>query len=79
MYMPCPRGRAERGIDVKKKDNWIRQYMDENNISIKELAEILNLSERTVRGYYKGWNEPGRKVALNIMKVFDMDLEEQEI
>lgn len=55
------------------KGNWIREYMDDNGISVRELAEILNLSERTVRGYYKGWQKPGKKIMLNILKVFDME------
>lgn len=56
-----------------EEKNWIKEQMDNRNIPIKELAEILNLSERTVRGYYKGWNKPGKKVKLNLLKILDME------
>lgn len=56
-----------------EEKNWIKEQIDNRNISIKELAEILNLSERTVRGYYKGWTKPGKKVKLNLLKILDME------
>lgn len=56
-----------------EEKNWIKEQMDNRNISIKELAEILNLSERTIRGYYKGWAKPGKKVKLNLLKILDME------
>jgi len=60
------------------KKNWIQKTMDDRGISISELAEILNLSERTVRSYYKGWSKPGKIARMNILKVFDLEEEEAE-
>ena len=59
------------------KRNWIRQIMDERDISIKELSETLDIAENTVRNYYFGWKKPGKKVRLNLIKIFD--LEEDEV
>ena len=63
---------------MKQEDNWIKKYMDDNEVSIAELADILNLSRRTVKGYYKRWQKPGKKIMLNIMKIFDIEPEEME-
>lgn len=51
--------------------------MDERDISIKELSETLDIAENTVRNYYFGWKKPGKKVRLNLIKIFD--LEEDEV
>jgi predicted transcriptional regulator len=51
--------------------------MDKQEISIEELAEIMDLSVHTISGYYHGWSKPGKKVRINLIKIFD--LEEDEV
>ena len=58
--------------------NWIKEIMDDRGVTIEEMAEILDLSERTVKGYYMGWNKPGRIVKLNLMKIFDLEEDDLE-
>ena len=46
-------------------DNWLRRVMDDREISIEDMAEVLNLAEGTVRSYYYGYKNPNDKVTVN--------------
>lgn len=48
--------------------------MDDREISIEDMAEVLNLKNETVKGYYYGYHNPGKKVTLNIIKILDLDV-----
>ena len=56
--------------------NWIKQVMDDREIAVEEMAEILDLAESTVKGYYQGWRKPGKNIRLNIIRILDLDEEE---
>ena len=55
-------------------DNWLKQVMDDRDISIEDMAQVLNLSESCVKSYYYGYRKPGDKVTLNIIKILDLDM-----
>lgn len=57
-------------------DNWFQQIMDDRDISIEDMAEVLDLSESTVGMYYNGYRKPTGKVLLNIIKILDLDVED---
>jgi len=60
------------------KSNWIKEQMDIRGVSIDEMAEITGLSRNTIRNYYHGYNKPGKKIRLNMIKIFDLDEDEVE-
>ena len=55
-------------------DNWLKQVMDDRDISIEDMAQALNLPESCVKNYYYGYRKPGDKVTLNIIKILDLDM-----
>ncbi len=55
-------------------DNWLKQVMDDRDISIEDMAQVLNLSESCVKNYYYGYRNPSDKVTLNIVKILDLDM-----
>lgn len=56
------------------QDNWLKEVMDDREISIEDMAQVLNLSNNTVMSYYYGYRKPGDKVTLNIIKILDLDI-----
>lgn len=50
--------------------------MDDRGISINDMAEALDLSEKTVSAYYRGSKKIGRKTLTNIIKILDLDEED---
>lgn len=57
----------------------LAQIMDDRDISISELAEVLDLSEKTVSAYYHGSKRPGRVTALNIARILDTDITMEDL
>ena len=55
-------------------DNWLKQVMDDRDISIEDMAQALNLSESTIKMYYNEYRKPTGKVLLNIIKILDLDM-----
>lgn len=56
------------------QDNWLKEVMDDREISIEDMAQVLNLSNNTVMSYYYGYRKPSDKVTLNIIKILDLDI-----
>lgn len=66
----------ERIIIEEEEVNWIRKAMDDRGITIEEMADALALAPSTVKNYYRGWQEPGRIIRQNIIRILDLDEEE---
>ena len=54
----------------------LTELLKKNNMSQKELAERLNVTEATVSRYIKGEREPNLNVVAQIANIFKVSLEE---
>lgn len=52
----------------------IKEIMDDNGITIEEMADVLDRSEKSVEAYYRGYRVPGKEVALNMAKILDVSV-----
>lgn len=55
---------------------WLKQMMDDREITIEEMADCIGVKERTMFEYYHGWRDIGRDTLRQICKVLDLDNEE---
>lgn len=53
----------------------LRQLMNQNNISTKELADTLNLQIRNIQRYLKGEQIPPANKLIEIADFFDVSLD----
>ena len=56
-----------------KHNLWFRKVVDERGIDLEELADVLNLAPKTVKGYYSGCRKIGSKIRMNIVKILDLE------
>lgn len=54
----------------------IKRYCDRNDVTLEEIAEILDVEERTVQRYVTNERKPGRVTLLNLAKVLDIPVDE---
>ena len=52
----------------------IREIMDDQDVTVEEMADVLDINVRTMRGYYNGSKAPGRSLAINMAKILDVSV-----
>ena len=57
-------------------NDWFRKVVDDRNIDLDEIAQVVDLEEKTVKEYYNGRRKIGRKTKLNLMKILDLTEED---
>lgn len=58
----------------EERPNRIRELLDDAEISIEEFAELVGITEKSMSNYYYGWRNPGKRLALNMAKILDVDV-----
>jgi transcriptional antiterminator len=61
----------------EKSAQFIKEFLDENAISITELAEVTNLSRFTIHKYLKGAqvsSKAARRIKKAVLEVYDVHL-----
>lgn len=58
----------------KKWNQIIKELREDNNMSQKELAKMLDISEKTLYRYECGTHEPPISTLLKISKIFNVSL-----
>ena len=56
--------------------NKIKQFREEKKISQQELAELLNVSRKTINSIENGKFDPSLNLTIKIVRFFKKDLEE---
>lgn len=57
-------------------NEWFTKAVDDRDIDLAELADVVDLAERTVREYYSGKRKIGWKAKMNLMKILDLTEED---
>lgn len=63
-------------MDLKKIGSFLRQLRKEKGITQEQLAEILNVSGRTVSRWETGTNMPDLSVLIQIAEYYDIEMKE---
>lgn len=53
--------------------NWLKELRVENNLTQKELANMINVATTTYASYEQGWRNPPVEKAKKIAIVLDFD------
>lgn len=57
-------------------NDWFTKAIDDRDIDLAELADVVDLEERTIREYYTGKRKIGWKAKMNLMKILDLTEED---
>ena len=54
----------------------LRELRLENNLTQRDLAKLLNVSNKTVSHWESGYTEPPRHIIVSIKKIFNVSYED---
>lgn len=57
-------------------NEWFTKTVNDRDIDLAELADVVDLAEKTVREYYTGHRKIGWKAKMNLMKILDLTEED---